>query len=77
MDRVRVNQILEDMLRACALKCGKSWKKSLPYVKFSNNNSYQESLKMSSFEVMYGHKYKTPLFWTETRESQVFWLGTP
>jgi hypothetical protein len=28
----RVNQILEDMLRACALQYGRSWDKSLPYV---------------------------------------------
>jgi hypothetical protein len=27
----RTNQILEDMLRACALRYGKSWDKSLPY----------------------------------------------
>jgi hypothetical protein len=27
----RTNQILEDMLRACALKYEKSWDKSLPY----------------------------------------------
>jgi transposase InsO family protein len=26
----KTNQILEDMLRACALKYGKSWDKSLP-----------------------------------------------
>jgi transposase InsO family protein len=30
----RTNQILEHMLRACALKYGKSWDKSLPYAKF-------------------------------------------
>jgi transposase InsO family protein len=28
----RINQILEDMLRACALQYGTSWDKSLPYV---------------------------------------------
>jgi hypothetical protein len=39
--------VLEDMLRACALKHGGSWDKSLPYVEFSYNNSYQASLKMS------------------------------
>jgi transposase InsO family protein len=38
----RVNQILEDMLRACALQYGRSWDKILPYVEFSYNNSYQE-----------------------------------
>jgi hypothetical protein len=50
----RVNQILEDMLRACALQYGRSWDKSLPYTEFSNNNSYRESLKMASFEILYG-----------------------
>jgi hypothetical protein len=36
----RTNQVIEDMLRACALKHGGSWDKSLPYVEFSYNNSY-------------------------------------
>jgi hypothetical protein len=27
----RTNQVLEDMLRSCALKHGGSWDKSLPY----------------------------------------------
>jgi hypothetical protein len=58
----RVNQILEDMFRACALKDKKSWDKCLPYAEFSYNNSYQESLKMSPFEVLYGRKFWTPLF---------------
>jgi hypothetical protein len=68
----RVNQILEDMLRACALKDRKSWDKCLLYAEFSYNNSYQESLKMSPFEVLYGFKCRTPLFWNEPEESQVF-----
>jgi hypothetical protein len=50
----RVNQILEDMLRACALQYARSWDKSLSYAEFSYNNSYQESLKMTPFEMMYG-----------------------
>ena len=41
----RVNQILEDMLRACALQYGTSLDKSLPYAEFSYNN--QQSLKIS------------------------------
>jgi transposase InsO family protein len=49
-----VNQILEDMLRACALQYGTSWDKSLPYAEFSYNNNYQESLKMAPFEMLYG-----------------------
>jgi transposase InsO family protein len=68
----RVNQILEDMLRACALKNKTSWDKNLPYAEFSYNNSYQTSLKMSPFEALYGRKCRTPLYWNETGESQVF-----
>jgi hypothetical protein len=60
------------MLRACALKYGKSWDKSLPYAEFSYNNSYQASLKMAPFEALYGRKCRTPLYWNQTRESQVF-----
>jgi hypothetical protein len=68
----RVNQILEDMLRACALKDSKGWDKCLPYAEFSYNNSYQKSLKMSPFKVLYGRKCRTPLFWNVPRENQVF-----
>jgi hypothetical protein len=53
------------MLRACALKHGGSWDKSLPYAEFSYNNSYQASLKMSPFEALYGRKCRTPLYGIE------------
>jgi transposase InsO family protein len=52
----RVNQILEDTLRACALQYERSWDKSLPHAEFSYNNSYQESLKMTLFEKLYGRR---------------------
>jgi hypothetical protein len=58
----RTNQILEDMLRACALKYEKSWEKSLPYAKFSYNNSYQASIKMAPFKALYGQQCRTLLF---------------
>jgi hypothetical protein len=70
----RTNQILEDMLRACALKYGKSWDQSLPYAELSYNNSYQASFTMSPFEALYGRLCRTPLFGNETGESQVFGL---
>jgi RNA recognition motif-containing protein len=59
------------MLRACALQYERSWDKSLSYVEFSYNNSYQESLKMASFEMLYGRRCRTPLFWSEARERKV------
>jgi hypothetical protein len=60
------------MLRACALKHGVSWDKSLSYAEFSYNNSYHASLKMSPFEALYGRKCRTPLYWDQTGERQFF-----
>jgi hypothetical protein len=70
----RTNQILEDMLRACSLMYGKIWDKSLPYAEFSYNNSYQASIEMAPYEALYGQQCRTPLFWSQTGESQVFRL---
>ena len=36
----RVNQILEDMLRACVISFGMKWEEFLPFPEFSYNNSY-------------------------------------
>jgi hypothetical protein len=38
----------------------------------SYNNSYQESLKMALFEMLYGRRCRTLLFWSETGEWKVF-----
>jgi hypothetical protein len=64
----RVNQILEDMLRACVISHKGLWVKWLPLARFSYNNNYQESIKMAAFEVLYGHKRRTNLNWVEPRE---------
>jgi transposase InsO family protein len=68
----RTNQILEDMLRACALQDKSGWDKRLPYAEFSNNNSYQASLKMSPFHALYGRNCQTPLHWDQPDKRQVF-----
>ncbi|WVZ52251.1 hypothetical protein U9M48_003331, partial [Paspalum notatum var. saurae] len=54
----RTNQILEDMLRACAIEYGTSWDKCLPYAEFSYNNSYQAILKKLPFEALYGKRIR-------------------
>ena len=67
----RVNQILEDMLRACALDYGSSWDENLPYAEFSYNNSYHASIKAAPFEALYGRKCRSPVCWAEVGESQL------
>jgi hypothetical protein len=59
------------MLRACVLTYGKDWEDSLPYAEFSYNNSYQASIKMSSYEALYGRKCRTPLMWSEFGERYI------
>ena len=68
----RVNQILEDMLRACVLHYGKDWDKCLSLAEFSYNNSYQSSLKMAPFEALYGRRCRTPLNWSQAGEREIF-----
>jgi hypothetical protein len=68
----RVNQILEDMLRACVLAYGTNWEDCLPFAEFSYNNSYQANLQMAPFEALYGRKCCTPLNWSETGDSKIF-----
>jgi hypothetical protein len=68
----RVNQILEDMLRACALEFPQKWDECLPLAEFSYNNSYQESIKMAHFEALYGRRCRTPLNWSEPGERWFF-----
>ena len=60
------------MLRACALDYGSSWDDNLPYAEFSYNNSYQTSIKMAPFEVLYGRKCRTPLLWNGVGERSLF-----
>ena len=39
------------------------WEDYIHLVEFAYNNNYQASLKMSSFEVLYGRIRKVPLNW--------------
>jgi transposase InsO family protein len=72
----RVNQVLEDLLRACVLTYGSDWEKSLSYAEVSYNNGYQASLKMAPFEALYGRKCRTPLMWSEVGERTFFGPAT-
>lgn len=65
----RTIQTLEDLLRACAIEHKGSWMECLPLVGFMYNNSYQSSIAMAPFEVLYGRKCRTPICWYEDGEA--------
>jgi hypothetical protein len=60
------------MLHACVLMDGLKWDKHLPLAEFSYNNSYQESIKKSPFQALYGRPCCTPLSWSESGERVIF-----
>ena len=60
------------MLSACVMSFGMKWEECLPYVEFSYNNSFQKSLKMTPFDVLYGRKCRTTLFWSGPSERSYF-----
>jgi hypothetical protein len=68
----RINQILEDMLRASILHFDKSWDNCLSLAEFSYNNSYRASLKMAPFDALYGRRCRTLLNWSEAEERTLF-----
>ena len=68
----RTIQILEDMLRACALDFKTSWDKILPYAEFAYNNSYQASIQMAPYKALYGRRCRSPLCWTELTERKLY-----
>ena len=67
----RVIQILEDMLRSCAIDYEGSWDRHIPLVEFVYNNSFQSSIGIAPYEALYGRKCRTPLCWTELSERKV------
>ncbi|GJT66734.1 putative reverse transcriptase domain-containing protein [Tanacetum coccineum] len=59
------------MLRACVIDFGSSWDRHLPLVEFSYNNSYHASIKAAPFEAIYRRKCRSPICWSEVRDSQI------
>nr|GEX38655.1 putative reverse transcriptase domain-containing protein [Tanacetum cinerariifolium] len=64
-------QTLEDMLHACVIDFGKGWVKHLTLVEFSYNNSYHASIKVASYEALYGRKCRSPVCWAKVGEAQL------
>ncbi|XP_062080556.1 uncharacterized protein LOC133785325 [Humulus lupulus] len=67
----RTIEIVEDMLRFCALHFSESWNRYLPLMEFPYNNRYQSTIGMAPYEMLYGCKYRSPLHWNEIGEKQI------
>ena len=67
----RMIQVLEDMLRACALDFSRSWDDHLHLVEFAYNNGYHSSIEMAPYEALYGRRCRTSVCWSEVGENQL------
>ncbi|KAL0560523.1 hypothetical protein IC582_000928 [Cucumis melo] len=67
----RLNQVLEDMLRACALEFPGSWDSHLHLMEFAYNNSYQATIGMAPFEALYGKCCRSLVCWDEVGEQRL------
>ncbi|KAL0554252.1 hypothetical protein IC582_008169 [Cucumis melo] len=67
----RLNQILEDMLRACVLEFSGSWDPHLHLMEFAYNNSYQATIDMAPFKTLYGKCCRSPVCWGEVGEQRM------
>ncbi|KAH9310002.1 hypothetical protein KI387_037913, partial [Taxus chinensis] len=47
------------------------WEEYLPLVEFAYNNTYHASLKMASFEALYGRKCRTLVSWDNMEDRDV------
>nr|GFA40830.1 putative reverse transcriptase domain-containing protein [Tanacetum cinerariifolium] len=56
---------------ACVIDFRKGRVKHLPLVKFSYNNSYHASIKVASYEALYGQTCRSPVCWAEVGEAQL------
>ena len=56
-------------MRACVLDFSGSWSNYLPLMEFAYNNSYQSTIGMAPYEMLYGRKCRSPLHWDEAGES--------
>ncbi|KAL0552145.1 hypothetical protein IC582_011242 [Cucumis melo] len=67
----RLNQVLEDMLRACALEFPGSWDSHLHLMEFAYNNSFQATFGMAPFKALYGKCCRSPVCWGEVGEQRL------
>ncbi|KAL8108448.1 hypothetical protein AgCh_024778 [Apium graveolens] len=67
----RIIQMIEDILRTCALDFKGYWDDHLPLIEFSYNKSYHASTGMPPYEVLYGRKCRSPTYWDEVGECKL------
>jgi len=64
----RVNQDMEDMLRACVLDFHGSREEHLPLGELVYNNSYHSTISTALYEALYGRPCRSLVCWAELKD---------
>jgi len=60
----------------CVLDFKGSWDDHLTLIEFAYNNSYHSSIRMDTFEALYGRRYRSPIGWFEASEAALLRLDS-
>ena len=61
-------------MRACVLDFQESWSKYLLLIEFAYNNSYQATIGVALYEMLYGRKCRSLIHWDEMGERKYLGL---
>ena len=64
----RTIHILEDMLKAYVMDFQGSWNHYISLIEFAYNNSFQTTISVARYELLYGRKYRSLIHWDEVGE---------
>lgn len=67
-------QTIKDMLRACILENGGSFKNHLPLIEFAYNNGYHAIIGKTQYKVLYSRKCRSPPCWFKVGDKGLFGL---
>ena len=64
----RTIQILEDMLRGCVMDFQESWNHCISLIEIAYNNSFQTTIGVAPYELLYGRKCISLVHWDDIGE---------
>ncbi|KAL0540968.1 hypothetical protein IC582_020994 [Cucumis melo] len=67
----RLNQVLEDILRACALEFPGSWDSYFHLMEFAYNSSFQATIGMAPLKALYGKCCRSLVCWGEVGKQRL------
>ncbi|XP_040998174.1 uncharacterized protein LOC121244219 [Juglans microcarpa x Juglans regia] len=67
-----IKRDVADFVAKCSIcQLSGDWESHFPLIEFDYNNSFQATIQMAPYEVLYGRKCKSSLYWDEVGEGKM------